>query len=164
MRKTLLLLPWLLAAAPLAAHAAPRGEAKLQLKGKNVTIDYGQPSLNGRDMIGRAEVGQTWRMGADSATTLTTETDLAFGSVVVPKGSYVLTATRKTADQWTLNVQERNPAEGKEPKKVAEVPLSQATLAASVETLTIDLSSEKDGALFAMKWGTAELKASFKAR
>jgi len=161
MRKILVLLPLLLAAVPVAAHGAPRGEAKLQLNGKNVAIDYGRPSLNGRDMLGKAEVGQTWRMGADGATTLTTETDLAFGSAVVPKGSYVLTATRKAADQWMLNIEDRSP--GKDAKKVAEVPLTMGTLPASIEELTIDLSSQKDGAEFAMKWGTAELKTGFKA-
>ena len=162
MSKRLVLLPLLLAAAA-PALAAPRGEAKLQIQGKNVTIDYGRPSLGGRDMLGKADVGQTWRMGADAPTTLTTEADLTIGSASVPKGSYVLTATRKAKEEWTLNVEERGTAPGDAGKKVAEVPLTLATLPASEEQLTINLTPNKYGGVFELKWGTAALRANIKA-
>jgi hypothetical protein len=139
------------------AHAAPRGLAKASVAGKAVSIDYGRPSLAGRDMLGRAEPGKPWRMGADAATTLTSEADLSFGKAAVPKGSYVLTATKDEKGAWTLNIS----AAG---AKVAEAPLVAGTLKESVETFTIELRGEKDKGEIELQWGTTSLKAAFTGR
>jgi hypothetical protein len=149
--------PALLGTAPASAQNNPRGEAKLTLAGKSIVVEYGRPSLKGRDMLARAEVGQTWRLGADDETTLKTDAALAFGPVVVPKGDYVLTATKVAADRWQLNVS------GKE-GKVAEVPLSAAPLKDSVEIFTIELQGKKDEGTFVLSWGGQALSAPFKAK
>ena len=47
---------------------------QVTLAGKSVSIDYGRPSLAGRDMIAQLQPGQSWRMGADSPTSLKSET------------------------------------------------------------------------------------------
>jgi hypothetical protein len=138
------------------AQGNPRGEAKAMVAGKAVSIDYGRPSLKGRDMLGQAQIGQAWRMGADTATSLKTDADLSFGSVAVPKGEYVLTATKVAADQWHLNVLSQA-----DRSKVAEIPLSQGKLDTSVEMFTIALKGEKDKGEFEMNWGTTALKAAF---
>ena len=144
------------AAAPVFAQMNPRGEAKATVAGKAVSIDYGRPSLKGRDMLGQAQVGQAWRMGADTATTLKTDADLAFGAASVPKGEYILTATKVSADQWHLNVL------GKADRaKVADVPLATGTLPQSVEQFTIALTGDKDKGSLELHWGTTALKASF---
>jgi hypothetical protein len=156
-RRTVLVAVLALAAIPVLAHAAPRGEAKATVAGKSVSIDYGRPSLNGRDMLGRASAGEPWRMGADAATTLTTDADLSFGSASVPKGSYVLKATKDAKGAWTLNVLEK----GEAAKSVANVPLTQSTLKESVEMFTIDLKGDKDKGTFTMSWGTAAFSAAF---
>ena len=102
MMKRLALLASLSAVAiPALAHGAERGAAKATVAGKTVTIDYGRPSLKGRDMLGQAEVGKPWRMGADAETTLKTDADLTFGGTLVPKGEYVLTASsRRRRPRW----------------------------------------------------------------
>ena len=143
-------------AASAFAQGNPRGEAKATVAGKAVSIEYGRPSLKGRDMLGQAQVGQAWRMGADAATGLKTDADLSFGSVVVPKGEYVLTATKIASDQWHLNVLSKA-----DRAKVADIPLTQAKLDASVEIFTIALEGEKDKGEFEMQWGTTALKAAF---
>jgi hypothetical protein len=149
-----------LAAASLLVDAADRGEAKATVAGKAVAIDYGRPLLRGRDMLAQAEVGRAWRMGADAATTLKTDADLSFGAKAVPKGTYVLTATKLAEDQWQLNVATNDA----EKKAVAEVPLTTVKLPASVEQFTIDIKGEKDGGELTLSWGTMGLKAVFAAR
>jgi hypothetical protein len=142
-------------AAPVFAQNA-RGEAKATVAGKTVAIDYGRPALKGRDMLAQAQVGQAWRMGADAATSLKTDADLMFGSISVPKGEYVLTATKIAADQWQLNVL------GKDDRaKVADVPLTGSKLDASVEQFTIDLEGDQDKGELKLRWGTTALSAPF---
>jgi hypothetical protein len=143
-------------AGPAFPQGNPRGEAKATVAGKAVSIDYGQPSLKGRDMLGQAQVGQAWRMGADAATTLKTDADLAFGAASVPKGEYVLTATKVAADQWHLNVLAKE-----DRSKVADIPLSQGKLDASVEVFTVVLKGEKNAGELELRWGTTALKTAF---
>ena len=155
MKRLALLVALSALAIPALAHGADRGAAKATVAGKAVAIDYGRPSLKGRDMLGQAEVGKAWRMGADDATTLKTDADLSFGGTAVPKGEYVLTATKVADGQWQLNVIT------KEKAKVADVPLEVAKAAAAVETLTIELTGDKDKGTFTMSWGELALKTSF---
>jgi hypothetical protein len=155
MKRLALLVALSALAIPVLAHGADRGAAKATVAGKAVAIDYGRPSLKGRDMLGQAEVGKAWRMGADDATTLKTDADLSFGGTAVPKGEYVLTATKVADGQWQLNVIT------KEKAKVADVPLEVAKAPAAVETLTIELTGDKDKGTFTMSWGELALKTSF---
>lgn len=146
-------------AAPALPQANPRGEAEATVAGMSVSVEYGRPRLKGRDMLARAEVGKPWRMGADAATTLTTETDLAFGDVTVPKGTYILTATKVDAETWHLNVLSQADRE-----KVADVPLELAKTEDDTEMFTIALEGAGDGGLFKMVWGRTALTADFTAR
>jgi len=146
-------------AGPAFAQGNPRGEAKATVAGKAVSIDYGRPSLKGRDMLGQAQIGQAWRMGADAATSLKTDADLAFGTVAVPQGEYILTATKIAVDQWHLNVLSKA-----DRSKVAEIPLSAGTSPQSVELFTIALTGEKEKGAFEMQWGTTVLKAAFSGK
>ena len=155
LRRSLTLAAAMAVVVPAFAHAAPRGAAKATVAGKNVSIDYGRPSLAGRDMLGRAEAGKPWRMGADGATKLTTDADLSFGGTAVPKGTYTLTATKDDKGGWILNVK------GDGDAKVADVPLAQSTLKESVEVFTIELTGEKDKGTLELRWGTTSMKAAF---
>ena len=140
-----------------AAQMNPRGEAKVTLAGKAIVVDYGRPSLKGRDMLGKAEVGQEWRMGADSATTLKTPVSLSFGTTQVPKGEYVLKALKVSETDWVLKLERDGKAAG-------EVPLQASPLDESVEVFTIDLVEEKGEGVFRMSWGKRALAARFTAK
>jgi hypothetical protein len=161
-REEILMMKRIACAAAVLALAAPafaqnpRGEAKATVAGKAVSIDYGRPSLKGRDMLGQAQVGQAWRMGADAATSLKTDADLTFGTVSVPKGEYILTATKVSADAWHLNVLAKA-----DRAKVADVPLTSGKAAASAEQFTIDLTGEGSKGALKLTWGATTLQAAF---
>lgn len=142
---------------PVLTHAVDRGEAKATVAGKSVSIDYGRPSMSGRDMLAMLQAGQSWRMGADAATTLKTDADLSFGAAPVPKGEYVLTAKRGADNKWVLEV-------NKGTTVVATVPLADQKAGASVEVFTIELTGTGNAGTFAMKWGTMSLSAPFTGR
>jgi hypothetical protein len=139
------------------AQMNPRGEAKVTLAGKPIVVDYGRPSLKGRDMLGQAQVGQEWRMGADTATTLKTPVALSFGSTQVAPGEYTLRAKKVSDTSWVLKLE-------KEGQAAIEVPLQSSAIEKSVEMFTIDLAEEKGQGVFRMSWGNRALAAPFSAK
>jgi hypothetical protein len=138
----------------LAQTASGRGEAVLDLGGGKVSVEYGRPSLGGRDVKAMIEPGMEWRMGADAATTLTTDIDLKFGNKVVPKGKYVLRAKFVEQGKWTLLIVQ-------DKTTVAEVPLTQGSNASAVEKLTIALDKQGNGGKFTLSWGNLNISTQF---
>ena len=156
MRRNALLMVVLAVTARAPAYPADRGEARATVAGRAVAIDYGRPTLKGRDMLAQAEVGKPWRLGADAATTLKTGVDLKFGDLAVPKGDYVLTATKTAEGQWQLDF-----ATGPDQKAVGSASLTSQKLEGSVEMFTIELSGKGNDGEFLMKWGPTALKTVF---
>ena len=142
--------------ASMTAAQEVRGEAKATVAGKSVAVEYGRPTLAGRDMLGMAKAGTPWRMGSGSPTSLKTDADLAFGSVALPKGSYILTAVKDDKGAWTVIA--TNPESN---AKAAEMPLASTTLKAPVEQFTIEVTGKGRAGEFAMMWGTVRMATSF---
>ena len=120
----------------------------------NITIDYGRPYLKGRVVGESVEpmADTVWRLGADEATTLTTDRDLMLGSGHVPAGEYTL---------WTMQANEEvhlvvNSETGQwgtahNPEHdLVHVPLTVGELDPPAEQLVISIG---DGAL-GFEWGT----------
>jgi hypothetical protein len=145
--------------AAMQPMAGDRGKATATLAGKSVSVDYGRPNLRGRDMLAQAQVGQAWRMGMNEATTLKTDADLMFGTKAVPKGEYILTATKVDAQGWMLNI--LNKADR---SKAADVPLTIEKLPSSVEQFTIDLTGGGEKGDLKLSWGTTALRTTFTAK
>ena len=141
----------------ITAQMNPRGEATVTLAGKPIVVEYGRPSLKGRDMLGQAAVGDEWRMGADSATTLDTPVNLSFASASVAPGRYILRAKKLSEKDWVLKLV-------RDGNTVAEVPLQASPLDKSVEVFTIDLAEERGQGVFRMSWGKLALGTRFTAK
>lgn len=149
------------------AAASDRGTASATFGSATVSINYGRPLLQGRDMLAQATDGMVWRMGKNEATEIKTDADLKFGDTVVPKGSYSLWMKKISAGQWHLIFNKKTGIWGDEhpaADDLAAVPLAMSTNPESVEAFTIELAAanETNGTLKAM-WGTAVLSADFTA-
>lgn len=146
-----------------AAAQGNRGKAELKVSGGSITVDYGRPSLQGRDMLSKLQDGQFWRMGMNQSTTFTTPADLTFGSTKIDKGSYSLWLLKSGSDyQLVFNSQTGQWGTQHDPSKdVAKVSLKDESLPNSVETFTIDLKSASGGGVFQMEWGKMKLSAPF---
>lgn len=141
-----------------------RGKAELKAGSGAITVEYGRPSLMGRDMLAQLPVGQSWRMGANQATTLATPVDLAFGSVKVAKGSYSLFLKRVDAEKFELVFNAQTGQWGMQhdaSKDVYSVPMKKDALTAPAEVFTIDLKEAPKGGIFVLSWGTTQLSAPF---
>jgi len=143
-----------LAATVLLAHGNPREEVQAEVGGAKVSIEYGRPSLKGRDMLGQATEGMVWRVGADKATTLVTSAGLRFGEQALAAGSYTVQARKDAGDAWTLLLESG--------ETTTEIPLEARSLAESVELFTILVSGGDSGRL-EMHWGQRALSTSFTA-
>jgi DUF2911 family protein len=91
------LIPIAVLAVAATAHAqqdrAPRETVTALVNGKKVTVEYGRPSLRGRnvkDLLAQLPANRVWRAGVDQATTFTTEADVLVGGKRVPAGKYTL--------------------------------------------------------------------------
>ncbi len=135
-----------------------RGKAELSTGSGSITIDYGRPSLQGRDPLSMQKEGSSWRMGKDEATTLTTPVGLAFGAAKIAKGSYTLQLLKTSANSYELVF---NPKSG-QGGDATKVPLKKLEGPSSVELFTIELKQASNGGTFVLTWGTAQLAADFR--
>jgi hypothetical protein len=83
---------------------SPRDSVSGTVKGANIKINFGAPSVRNRKIFGDSALlayGKIWRAGANQMTTFTTDKDLKIGGKTLPAGTYSLFAT-PGADQWTV--------------------------------------------------------------
>lgn len=177
-----------LAAAPLAAQqgglraplstratfsmplSTPRVQGQPAPTPKMVSIDYGQPHARGREVPTElSKEGTVWRTGANTSTTLKTETDLTIGGVAVPAGSYSLYTIRegsrtlliinKNTGQWGT---EYVPAQD-----LARVPLRVRNTVDTLESLQIAMvptDAQSARGVLTIQWGKLHLSTDWSAR
>jgi hypothetical protein len=144
--------------AVFAQMSGDRGTTELTISGSKVSVDYGRPSLKGRDiekmLNEQLPVGNAWRMGMNDATTLSTDADLKFGKTVIKKGKYTLQAKRAEEQKWVMVLT------GEDESKT-EVPLTFKKSDKSAEQLTVELTGKGKNGNFLLHWGTFTLSTEF---
>ncbi|MBI1941724.1 MAG: DUF2911 domain-containing protein [Acidobacteria bacterium] len=145
------------------AHGQDRGEAKAKVGNANVSVEYGRPELRGRDPMKLMQPGSLWRIGANAATTITSDADLDFGGTRVAKGKHFLLARLAEAGKWSLIVSSKAANEYEPGSKIAEVPLELKDGEESVELMSINLSNQDGRGVIEIVWGTSRLTGSFAA-
>jgi hypothetical protein len=153
----------LVASLATPAVAQERGKAELKTESGAITIDYGRPSLKGRDMLGQLEDGAFWRMGMNQATVLETPVALTFGETEVAKGSYSLWL-KKQADTFFLVFNSQTGQWGTQhdpAKDVYSVELMPESLTEPVEVFTIELKGDGQPATLDLSWADTKLTSVF---
>ena len=142
--------------------------------GNRITITYGRPYTKD-PKTGEPRViwgklvpwGKADRLGADEATTLTTQQTIMIGDATVPAGSYTLYTVPSETGASKLGISTNIGKWGvpvDETHDLARVDMAKSTLDTPVDQLTvfIEKGSQGDGKL-TIKWATAEFTVPIKA-
>src|SRR6187549_2507951 len=77
------------AQADKSKRPSPPGTATGKVNGATITINYSSPSVKGRKIWGDlVPYGQTWRAGANEATTFETDKEIMVEGKSLPAGKY----------------------------------------------------------------------------
>ena len=163
-RKSILpVLIFFLASASTALLLAQRGNTSAEFNGKKVEIEFGAPSLSGRDMLSKLSVGRAWRLGMNSATSLNTDATLKFGEAVVEPGKYGLWARKSTETDWELIVSSHVGFPYSADNDIAVIPLKKLEAGEHVDTFMIGLKADGENGVLTMAWGDLLVSAGFNA-
>ncbi|UII32565.1 DUF2911 domain-containing protein [Fulvivirga ulvae] len=137
---------------------SPPAQAKGQISGANVVIDYHQPSANGRTILGDlVPYDEVWRTGANNATTFEVDKDVKIEGQTLPKGKYAL-FTIPGKDEWTIIFNKNHNQWGSsnydEAEDALRVNVKPTKTSKFVETFTIN--PEQDGVV--LSWENTKVK------
>lgn len=185
MSKNLVLVMAVLLACPIlfGQQPAPRESVKVSVGGGEVSVEYGRPSLKGRDfnaLMSQLPPDRMWRAGSEQVTTFSTTIPLSVGGKMVPAGNYSLyvhcpedlengsfslvlnkVLGQPLKDLWA----EAPPAIANEPyphlkyteeigdREAVRVPMNRGK-GSSADLFTITLTKAASGATLNMAWGT----------
>jgi len=144
----------------------PRDSTGVIIAGKQISINYGRPSMNGRKIMGEyVPYNRVWRTGSGRSTTLVTEADLELGGMEIPRGAYSL-YTFPTEAQWKLIVNKQTGQWGtiyNPQQDLARIAMEKRSLPSPVERLTfvLDRAGNNSGIL-RIEWERTALSLPFK--
>jgi uncharacterized protein (DUF2141 family) len=163
--KKLLLLLAVFATVNSYAQPGQRKSPHDTVSATNVSVTYGRPSKNGREVFGTLEkYDKVWRLGADEATTITFAKDVKFDGYDVKAGTYAMFAIpdeekwaiilNGVPKQWGAFSYEKN-----KDKDVAKIKVPVNKLDNVVEQLTIRFN--KDNAMV-IEWDKTQVVVPLK--
>jgi len=144
---------------------SPRDTARGTVANAKIMIDYGRPSVRGRNVFVHGVLGDTiWRAGANAATQFTSTTDLSVGGKRLPAGTYSLWVhVRPDNSAYDLVFNSQSGQWGTEhhfDRDVLTVPLEVRRAPSSVEQLSFELEQAGPGAILRLRWANLELSES----
>ena len=144
---------------------SPPARTSVTINGKKLLIAYSSPRIRGRKIMGGlVPYGQSWRTGADNATTFQTDADLDLGGLKVPKGIYTI-YTLPGATEWQLIINRQTGQWGTEYNQrqdLGRVKMKLAQTPALVDSFKIELlSAGGNKGLLKMTWERTEVSVPF---
>lgn len=143
--------------------------SKQNIAGNNVVIDYYAPGVRGRVIWGGlVPYGQVWVTGAHSATKISFDKDISFGSTNVPAGSYAI-FTIPGKGNWTFilnsNFQQHLADDYRQEQDIIRIPVTPETVKDTVQRLTYEIKSHGEGAgSITILWETIKLSVPFNVK
>jgi hypothetical protein len=149
---------------------SPPAQASVNLNGKQVTIDYCAPSMRGRKIFGDGGLvpyDHWWRTGANSATTLHTDSSLMIGKKIVPAGTYTI-YTIPEEHEWKLIINKQTGQWGteyNEGQDLVRIPMLDGVIpSAPVEVFRIHFEHTKGSRTeLHLTWDNADVYVPVKA-
>lgn len=143
---------------------SPRDTSRADANGAHLWIDYGRPSVRGREIFGKVvPYGEIWRTGANAATQVGFDKPIAFGSTVVPAGKYTLW-TLPGKDSWTLIINSETGqwgTEHKADKDLYKIPMSVSTKGEVTEKFFIHIADENGKGQIHFVWDKTVLAVDY---
>ena len=160
--------------------AAARDKAKARVGNAGVTVEYGQPALNGRsleELMEKLPDDRMWRAGSEQITTFSARAAVELGGKMVPAGKYSVYVYCDENNELSLVLNEvlgqplvdlwaEAPAEfAQEPwphfayskeiadKEVVRVPMTKTRSAAEHDRFNFAFAEHGDETLLTMSWG-----------
>ena len=135
----------------------------------HITIDHGQPHARGRTIFGGlVPFDQVWRLGANWATSLTTDVNVRIGDLEVSRGAYTLfLLPREDGADLIVNHQTRQWGTDYDPTlDLGRTELSHRSLPETAQSLIVTLEPVASQGLgnipsgtLRIAWGNAEFTA-----
>jgi len=141
---------------------SPAERASVTLNGKEITIYYCAPSLRARKVgVELAPYGKVWRTGANTATTLKTESTLKIGNLTVPPGTYTIYSLPEEHG-WKLIINKQTGQWGtvyNQDQDLGRIDMLEGTiLVAPVEKFVINFEHTKGNKTeLHLHWGTTNV-------
>jgi hypothetical protein len=122
---------------------SPPAKTSVKFEAGRVSIAYSSPSMRKRVIFGQLVPFNTvWRAGANAATALHTDLDLALNGLEIPKGDYTLFVWVEPK-QWQLIVNKQTGQSGLEydvKRDLGRVPMEMSKSVKPIEHFRITLS------------------------
>ena len=159
------------ARAELSSRVSPFDSTIAPLGDADVKVCYSRPSARGRVIIGGlVPLGETWRLGANEATTLHVPVAVRFGDVNLKPGVYSLYAipgpkawqivVNDSATRWGIGI-----GAGVRARDVGAVTVPSERTDAPVETFTMRLEPAGEGALaLVIEWERTRVRVPIRAQ
>jgi hypothetical protein len=140
-------------------RASPLKSSSGLVKGKEITVQYGAPSVKGRVIWGDlVPYGEVWRTGANEASNVNFASDVLVEGEMVKAGKYSLFTIPRENEPWTviLNADwdlEHGHFQYNEENDVLRVAVNPTFGSSNQESLTIEVVSEG----LEIKWEKAKV-------
>jgi hypothetical protein len=146
---------------------SPRDTTTATVGAAHLWVDYGRPARRGRQVVGYLiPFDSVWRTGANAATQIRTDRDLAFGSTVIPAGTYTLWTVAGRGG-WKLVFNRQTGQWGTDhdaARDFATIDLALSRVSPPVERFTIAVEPSPGGGVLALVWDDTRASAPFTVR